>query len=238
MFRNVAIMGAALAVLASGGLTCGATDGLAQTDPYAINYFVNANTAGPADTVRIVDPDEVENEVAGAAVCANIFVFDTIEELAECCACPITPGGRLDFNVNTNLTANPLTGVTLINGVIKIIRTNSNPNYPTYAPVALECDPTNGATTTLKVAGSNPNLDEFTAADASLLSWTTHDEVRGVPGSSAISEEFFQSTDEGSNTSTEFLGGDLAVLQSECASVQIAGDGVLGVCTCPAGPVP
>jgi hypothetical protein len=86
-------------------------------DVYAVDYFANANTTGAADaTVRIVHPG-----VAAGNLCADIFVFDTNEELSECCSCTITPAGILTLSVDTDLTSNPLTGTILSAGVLKIV---------------------------------------------------------------------------------------------------------------------
>ncbi|HEY6768519.1 MAG TPA: hypothetical protein VI386_27490 [Candidatus Sulfotelmatobacter sp.] len=88
-------------------------------DTLKVNYFSNANTAGAPDgTVRITHPG-----TATGNVCASIFVFDPQQELTECCSCLLTPDGLRTLSVNTNLTGNPLTGVILSTGVIKIVST-------------------------------------------------------------------------------------------------------------------
>jgi hypothetical protein len=86
-------------------------------DTLKVDYFANANTSGAPDaTVRTVHPGTTYSNL-----CADIFVFDTNEEMSECCSCIITPDGRLDLSVNSDLTANPLTRDVLADGVIKII---------------------------------------------------------------------------------------------------------------------
>jgi hypothetical protein len=86
---------------------------------FTVNYFSNAHTAGAPDgTVRITNPGQ-----AGGNVCSNIFVFDPSQELSECCACLNTPDGLATLSVNTDLTGNPLTGVTLTTGSIYVIGT-------------------------------------------------------------------------------------------------------------------
>jgi hypothetical protein len=102
------------------GLTLFAGISQAQTGattPYRVDYFANANTGGAPDATLRLDND-------GAAignVCADIFVFDTNEEMSECCSCLETPDGLRTLSVDADLTANPLTGATLVNGVIKIV---------------------------------------------------------------------------------------------------------------------
>lgn len=88
-------------------------------DTFKVEYFSNANTAGAPDaTVRLTNPG-----TSGGNVCANIFVFDANQELSECCSCFLSPDGLRTLSVNTDLTDNPLTGVTLNTGVIKLIST-------------------------------------------------------------------------------------------------------------------
>lgn len=104
-------------------LTLFVASGWAVTTPPAdtlkVNYFSNANTSGAPDgTVRITNPG-----TAAGNVCASIFVFDPDQELSECCSCLTTPDGLRTLSVNTNLTGNPLTGVILSTGVIKIVST-------------------------------------------------------------------------------------------------------------------
>jgi hypothetical protein len=88
-------------------------------DTLKVDYFSNANTAGAPDgTVRIDNPG-----TNGGSLCASIYVFDSSQELSECCSCLVTPDGLRTLSVNSDLTANPLTGVTLSTGVIKIVST-------------------------------------------------------------------------------------------------------------------
>jgi len=88
-----------------------------QTDLLKVNYFSNANTAGAPDgTVRISNPGSPAGNL-----CAQIYVFDPYQELSECCACEVTPDGLRTLSVNTDLTSNPLTGVTLSSGVVSIV---------------------------------------------------------------------------------------------------------------------
>jgi hypothetical protein len=93
--------------------------GLAQAqNPYKVDYFSNANTGGAPDgTLRLDNP----GGAAAANLCADIFVFDPFEELSECCSCLETPDGLRTLSINTDLTANPLTGVILGTGVIKVV---------------------------------------------------------------------------------------------------------------------
>ncbi len=111
MMRKVAIICSVLVAL----VICA---GVAQAqNPYKVDYFANANTGGAPDaTLRLDNPGGT-----GANLCADIFVFDSNEELSECCSCLETPDGLRTLSINDNVTANPLTGVILNTGVIKIV---------------------------------------------------------------------------------------------------------------------
>jgi hypothetical protein len=86
-------------------------------DVYKVDYFSNANTAGAPDgTLRIINPGTTYTNI-----CAYIAVFDSYEEMSECCACLVTPDGLATLSVNTDLTSNPVTGQVLQTGVIKMI---------------------------------------------------------------------------------------------------------------------
>jgi len=111
---------------------CGATAlGQQRTDTLKVDYFANANTTGAPDaTLQLTNPG-----TAGGNVCASIFVFDPMQELSECCSCLLSPDGLRTLSVNKDLTSQPLTGVTLTTGTIRIVST---------APVGGACPyPTN-----------------------------------------------------------------------------------------------
>lgn len=103
-------------------LTLCATGAFAQADTLKVDYFANANTDGAPDgTLRLTDPGTYT--VGNGSLCASIFVFDPNQELSECCSCRLTPDGLRTLSVNNDLTSNPLTGVTLTTGVIKVVST-------------------------------------------------------------------------------------------------------------------
>jgi hypothetical protein len=85
--------------------------------PYRVEYFANANTSGAPDaTLRLDNDGSAERDL-----CADIFVFDTNEEMSECCSCLETPDGLRTLSVNNDLTSRPLTSAILPAGVIKIV---------------------------------------------------------------------------------------------------------------------
>jgi hypothetical protein len=86
-------------------------------DTLKVDYFANANTSGAPDgTVRIVNPG-----TTFATVCADIYVFDTTQEMSECCQCTLSPDSIRTLSVDTDLTSNPLTGHVLNAGAIKVV---------------------------------------------------------------------------------------------------------------------
>jgi hypothetical protein len=134
-------------------------------DTLKVDYFSNSNTAGAPDaTLRITNPGSYSPEasskrvVAGGNLCANIFVFDVNQELTECGSCLLTPDGLRTLSVDKDLTSNPLTGVILNTGAIKIV------SSPT-------------------VSGGCPLPDYAFSPVAGVRAWTTH-----IQGGSAISE--------------------------------------------------
>jgi hypothetical protein len=117
----------------------------AQADTLKVDYFANANTAGAPDgTLRVDNPGTYAN----GNICASIFVFDPYQELSECCSCLVTPDGLRILSVNKDVTDNPLTGVVLNTGLIKVV-------------------------STIPVAGVCP-LPTAVYPAAAIRSWTTH----------------------------------------------------------------
>ena len=106
-------------------------------DTLKVDYFANANTAGAPDgTLRVTNPG-----TAGGSLCAAIYVFDSFQEMSECCSCFVSPDGLRTLSVNTNITGNPLTGVSLNTGVIKIV---STPTRGGVCPFPTSLTPTAG----------------------------------------------------------------------------------------------
>jgi hypothetical protein len=124
--KRVALCTAAVAAFAL-AFSSGAR---AQDNVFALGYYSNANggssPAGPDGTLRLVNDGNNDDASPAGDLCASIYVFDTQEELQECCSCKITPNGYLALGVNTQLTANPLTGKKLTRGVIKVVSSHTN----------------------------------------------------------------------------------------------------------------
>jgi hypothetical protein len=132
------------------------------TDTLKVDYFSNANTAGAPDaTVRLDNPG-----TSGGNICAAIYVFDAQQEMSECCSCLLTPDGLRTLSVNADLTSNPLTGVTLNTGVIKLVSTTVPGACPAY-PFSITPTPALRAWVT-HIENKNFAVTETNAADATL----------------------------------------------------------------------
>ena len=127
--------------------TFAAADGLPAyytNDVYWVSYFNKPDPIiiiiQPADQfVYIINSGYIGTPLSSneGTLCANIYVFDAIQEMVECCACPITANALLALSVNNSLTANPLTSVAPASGVIKLVST---------LPNGTSCDPTKAGT--------------------------------------------------------------------------------------------
>jgi hypothetical protein len=88
---------------------------------YFVTYFSNNVSAAPDATVRIINDGD-----SGGTLWADFYVFNSSQELTECCACAITADGILSEDVKTELTANPITGVVPKVGLFKVIASASD----------------------------------------------------------------------------------------------------------------
>jgi len=100
-------------------------------DAYQVNYFSNARSlfGGVGEvydqTVSIINTGQIGSPIDPTTnqgtVCAEIYVFDTNQEMVSCCSCPITANGLLRLSVNDQLLGNVLTGAAPTSGVVKIV---------------------------------------------------------------------------------------------------------------------
>jgi len=163
MRRTTMLVVCLLAMALSAGYAVAATTPPADT--LKVDYFANANTAGAPDgTVRITNP----GTAAVGNLCAAIYVFDSSQELTECCSCLVTPDGLRTLSVNTDLTGNPLTGVTLNTGLVKIVPT---PTVAGTCPVPRSLAPTASIRSWgTHIQNSNFAVTETASQDATLSS--------------------------------------------------------------------
>ena len=98
-------------------------------DVFKVNYISNNTASGAPDaTVRVTNPG-----TSNGNICAMVYVFDNDQQLDECCGCITTPDGLRTFSVKKDLTSNPLVGIVVNTGDVKIVSAYVN-NSP--------CDPT------------------------------------------------------------------------------------------------
>ena len=175
---------------------------------YAVTYF-SGNSAGmPDGTVRVVNTGLIGdplNPNGDANICVNFYVFDTSQELGECCSCLETADALLQASVQNQLTANPLTGAVPHAGVIKITATypskDSSGDYTQCSPISYGILPTNDV-----MAGFASHLQAASA------------------GAVAVTE---------TNLINRPLSwNEFNTLRSECYFAGILGSGQ-GSCTCP-----
>ena len=83
-----------------------------------VSYYnlANARNSGTDGTVYIAHPGLVPGDL-----CAMIYVFDSGEELNECCGCVISDSGLLTLSLMNDLTSNPLTGKQPVAGTVEIV---------------------------------------------------------------------------------------------------------------------
>lgn len=187
------------------------------SDVYKVDYFDNANTGGAPDaTVRIVNPG---TDPFGDR-CALIYVFDSAQELKECCGCRITPNGLLTLSVNSNLTSNPVSGGLPTRGVIKIVSTLPS---GTTAPKGSDpgCEPglSGGATTTQ-------------VPTPTLRAWATHIQSFNPVTPFLITETASQDATLGFQEFADQMTVQCAIIEGVPGVVGGVGSGA-GLCNCP-----
>ncbi len=109
-------------------LAVAAQNPITNDSPFQLNYYSNRNNSAGADqTLRIINDGFNGSPMSPneGRLCANIYVFDTTQEMIECCSCRLTGNGLRTISVLNDLTQNPLTGFPAPDsGVIKILTTN------------------------------------------------------------------------------------------------------------------
>jgi hypothetical protein len=134
MFKKAAVL--LLLTLTVGCLAFAQT----ESSVYQVNYYSNRNNSALADSVvRVINPGVVGTPISPdhGTICADIYVFDSTQEMLECCSCPITANGILELSLLNDLMQNPLTGFPAPNsGVIKIVSdTGANCNELAPQPI-------------------------------------------------------------------------------------------------------
>ncbi len=136
---------------------------LLADDPPAQTFLVDrySNNAGPGtpmdQILRLINVgvDGTPLTTPVGDVCANIYVFDANQEMVSCCSCRVTPNELVTASVANQLTGNPLTSVSPIAGVIKIVPTvaGSGVCSPTAPSGASDATLLSGSSTHVEVSG-------------------------------------------------------------------------------------
>jgi hypothetical protein len=149
-------IGTAKVSASSGGFS--ASGSLVVLPVAAVDYFSYANNVNAPDTtINLANTGLTDGDL-----CAMIYVFDSSQEMNECCGCTISKDGIRTLSVDTDLTSNTLTGVTLATGVIRMIPAD---------------------------AASNPTCNASAVTPAGLIQpWMTHIQTP-LPGTFEITEE-------------------------------------------------
>jgi hypothetical protein len=208
-------------------------------DAYLLSYFDVAtafvpstggyggpgNSGGTGDALlRIVNAGNWEADHAEGRVCANIYVFNDVQELQECCACPLTANSLMTFSVINNLTSNPLNrSESLSAGVIKIVGSN----------IEAGCSNTPGGVTAGTLGPAPGSLS------AGLHAWINHTETM-ASNQAGFNPPFgfVTSTSVEEFEHSDLDSGELTFLKTGCAAINAAdrtGTQKIGICTCGLG---
>ena len=175
---------------------------------YSLNYYSNRNNSAGADQVtRIINPGTVGTPISAdeGTLCADLYVFDSTQEMLECCGCKVTANGILQLSILKDLMQDPLTGFPAPNsGVIKLVS----------AVAGKTCDPT------------------APVPVPTLLAWQTHVQ-QPTSGTFVTTEDAFQPAPLNlvQDMPNDPRASELAFLAQTCSFVQYLGSGN-GVCTC------
>ena len=194
--------------------------------PSAGGYGGAGNSGGVGDALlRIVDAGNFEGLTLGPRnatdppppngdVCANIYVYNDVQEQQECCSCPLTANSLLTFSVINDLTSNPFNPKeSLSAGVIKIVGSSG----------VVGCSNSPTATT-----AAGPYI-----IAGGLHEWLNHTEMMFSPQGAATT-----STSLDSFTNAVLDAGELASLQAGCAAINSANlhaSEAIGICSCGKG---
>ena len=179
-------------------------------EPTAGTYGGPGNSGGVGDALlRIVNAGNWVSDPADGSVCANIYVYNDVQEQMECCSCPLTANALLSLSVINDLISNPFNPKeSLSAGVIKIVGSSG------------ACS--NSATAT---TAAGP----YTIAGG-LHEWINHTEAMFSPLGGVI-----QGTSVDEFTNAVLDAGERAHLQAGCAAINDANlhaSEAIGICIC------
>jgi len=189
-------------------------------------YGGPGNSGGTGDALlRILDAGNFESTTKDGFVCANIYVYNDVQEQQECCSCPLSPNELLTLSVINNLTRNPLNPKeSLSAGVIKIV--GSEPAD------GADCNNTPTAVTAAT----------FTTVAGGLKAYINHTETMASnQGGFSPPFGFITSTSVDEFAGSPLDSGELAFLQKGCTDINHAdrgGSQAVGICSCTPPPPP
>jgi Bacterial Ig-like domain (group 2) len=130
-----------------------------------ISYFNRNNAAGSGydSTIQLVNPGSPPGDI-----CAMIYVFDSNQEMNECCGCVISDSGLLTLSLLHNLSANPLTGTTPGTGTVEIFPANVSSNGQCNAGTPTPSAMLAGWQTNAQAAAQGYQVSEIPASVVSL----------------------------------------------------------------------
>jgi len=99
-----------------------------QTDVFSVGYYNLGPALGPVsdNTVNIINP-----ATTGESTCANIYVFDSNQNMLACCSCSVSPNGLLTLSVKNDLLNK---SIKIKSGVIEVVSSCSSPVEPVVVP--------------------------------------------------------------------------------------------------------
>ena len=192
------------------------------------------DSGGNGDSLlRLLNPNGSANTgLAGElpqTVCAMIYVFDTDQEMGECCGCPLSSTKLTNFSVKNNLLSNFILGGgnDYGNGAIAVVASNQNADLlPTTSG-------NNGqgciaGQSTACHSGCDPTDWPGYIVSNELLGSMTHSQyVAANPGGSTSNITESQLWDDGPGNEANLL-----YLQMECG-ILVGNASGGGSCTCP-----
>ena len=160
------------------------------------------------DTTQWDNSVHISNPAEGS-LCAEIYVFDSRQQMQECCGCPVSSDGLLNLSVLDNLSSNPFnTTKKLSVGLIRLISGFSSRE-------TLLCDPT----TINQGKDLAPALEAWITHAPSLKS-STSSTITPLQG---VTEEEFEDSPLGQNEADNLASG--------CLTIKKEGSG-FGTCSC------
>lgn len=76
-------------------------------DSFQVRYFTNLTVGDSA--LNLTNAGSIGGFDTNGNICANVYVFAQDEQLAACCACPLTPNELSTLSVQKDLISNLLT---------------------------------------------------------------------------------------------------------------------------------